>query len=42
MTAMGCSGCLPRSRGRNTEDVWKDMPSFEGARAVRVASLPAD
>ena len=26
----------------DTEDVWKDMPSLEGAREVRVASLPAD
>ncbi|HSK18776.1 MAG TPA: hypothetical protein VK912_06530 [Longimicrobiales bacterium] len=26
----------------DTRDVWKDMPSFEGAREVRVASLPAD
>lgn len=26
----------------DTGDVWKDMPSFEGAREVRVASLPAD
>ena len=26
----------------DTQDVWKDMPSFEGAREVRVASLPAD
>ena len=26
----------------DTQDVWKDIPSFEGAREVRVASMPAD